>query len=440
MTSGEKGAGDGMRVLFVNRMLCLERGGGETFDLGISRVLRERFGVEVTYLSGAPLFGRAPKTLEGATCLHTPWLKRFPWDRVKGGWRVRQAEFEWFERRAARWIAAREGRWDVIQICELPELVVWLKEAGVKTPVVMRLTAPNYYDPLGGVKRADALVASGMSIETLRGRGLEVFDVPNGVDTERFRPAGRGERAAARKEWGIGEADFMAVYPARLQGFKDHETLLKAWAKVVEAVPGAKLFLAGDGPLRSRLEGIVAETGLGGNVRFSGEVAHERLPSLLRAADAGVISSEYESFCFAAIEMMAAGLPVATTACGWVPRLLDDGAAGLIVPVKGVEKLADALEKLAGNEALRSRMGATARHLAETRHTWPASAARLLEVYRVAGAKEKGPGELSDEKLEDCAWNFSSGPRRENEGDVGHQRVFPTMASAKMTSKIPSFV
>jgi glycosyltransferase involved in cell wall biosynthesis len=370
-----------LRVLFVNRMLCLERGGGETFDLEISRVLRERFGVEVEYLSGAPLCGRAPKALAGATCLHTPWLRRFPWDRVKGGWRVRQAEFEWFERRAARWIAEREGRWDVIQVCELPELVHWLKAKGAKTPVVMRMTAPNYYDRLGGAGEADALVASGMSIETMRARGVEAADVPNAVDTERFRPAGPEEKAAARREWGIGEDVFVVVYPARLQGFKDHRTLLSAWAGVVRAVEGAVLLLAGDGPLREPLETQAAELGLGKSVRFLGEVPNERLPGLLRAADAGVISSEYESFCFAAIEMMATGLPVATTDCGWVPRLVEDGA-GLIVPVKGTAELAGALEKLAGNEALRTRMGATARHLAETRHTWPASAEKLLAVYR----------------------------------------------------------
>ena len=368
-------------MLFVNRMLCLERGGGETFDLEISRVLRERFGVEVEYLSGAPLFGRAPKALAGATCLHTPWLKRFPWDRVKGGWRVRQTEFEWFERRAARWIAERDGRWDVIQVCELPELVHWLKAKGAETPVVMRMTAPNYYDRLGGAREADALVASGMSIETMRARGVEAADVPNAVDTERFRPAAPGEKAAARREWGIGEGAFVAVYPARLQGFKDHRTLLSAWADVAKAVEGATLLLAGDGPLREPLEAQAAELGLGASVRFLGEVPNERLPGLLRAADAGVISSEYESFCFAAIEMMATGLPVATTDCGWVPRLVEDGA-GLVVPAKDAAKLAGALEKLAGNEALRERMGATARHLAETRHTWPASAEKLLAVYR----------------------------------------------------------
>lgn len=388
---GERGLAGGrdgngrMRVLFVNRMLCLERGGGETFDAEISRVLRERFGVEVEYLSAAPLFGRAPKALAGATCLHTPWLKRFPWDRVKGGWRIRQAEVELFERRAARWIAEREGRWDVIQICELPELVHWLKAKGVKTPVVMRMTAPDYYDRLGGTKQAEALVASGMSIEKMRRRGLAVFDVPNGVDTVRFHPADGAEREVARREWGIGEETFAVVCPARMQGVKDHRTLLAAWKEIPKEASGAMLLLAGDGPMRTLLEAQVIESKLERSVRFLGEVEHERLPGLLRAADAGVISSVYESFCFAVLEMMASGLPVATTECGWVPRLVEDGA-GLIVPVKGVPELAGALAKLAGNKALRTRMGATARHLAETRHTWPSSAEKLLDVYRKVAA------------------------------------------------------
>ena len=84
-----------LRVLFVNRMACLERGGGETFDLEISRHWA-RAGVRISYLSGAPLWGPAPMPIEGATVLHTPWLKKFPWDKIKGGWRLRVLEFEWF--------------------------------------------------------------------------------------------------------------------------------------------------------------------------------------------------------------------------------------------------------------------------------------------------------------------------------------------------------
>lgn len=371
------GGSDALRVLFVNRMACLERGGGETFDLEISRCLAGK-GVRVSYLSGAPLLGAPPSPLEGAAVLHTPWLKRFPWDKVKGGWRLRQAEFEWFEWRAARWIAQRAGQWDVIQICELPDLVLHLKKAGVKAPLVMRLTAPNYYDPRGGVKLADALMASGTSIERMRERGLTgVEDIPNAVDPERFRPQESGFRA----EMGIGAGEFVGVYAARFQGFKNHEMLLNAFALFHKGHPDSRLVLAGSGPLRERCEAQVAALGLEGRVLFLGEVPYDRLPAVYAAADVALVASDYESFCFAALEGMSSGLPVLTTDCGWVPRLIADGA-GLVTPVGDAAGFAGGLARLADHAALRDRMGATGRHLVLERHTWAASAEKLLGVYR----------------------------------------------------------
>lgn len=366
-----------MRVLFVNRMACLERGGGETFDLEISRCLKG-MGVEVEYLSSRPLLGAVPSPLEGATTLRGPWLKRFPWDKVKGGWRVKEAEFGWFVRRAARWIAKREGRWDVIQICELPKLVTRLKAMGVKTPLVMRLTAPNYYDPTGGVEAADALIASGTSIERMRAAGLtRVVDVPNAVDPEKWRPQGRGWRAEA----GIGEGDFTAIYVARFQGFKNHAMLLEAWAKFRAGRTGKDwLLLAGSGPLRARCEAQAKSLGVEGSVRFLGEVGYGELPRVCSAADAAVVASDYESFCFAAVEAMAVELPVLTTDCGWVPKLVADGA-GEVVPARDAEAFAAGLRRFAGDAELRRRLGTRGRELVLARHTWGASAEKLLAVY-----------------------------------------------------------
>ena len=145
-----------LRVLFVNRMACIERGGGETFDLEISRHLA-RIGAQVSFLSGAPLFSPPPLPVDGASVLHTPWLKLFPWDKIKGGWRLRVLEFEWFELRAARWLRRHADQFDVVQVCELPNFVLWSKNLGVDLPFVLRLTAPNFHDPRGGVRRADAL-------------------------------------------------------------------------------------------------------------------------------------------------------------------------------------------------------------------------------------------------------------------------------------------
>ena len=371
------GKSDSLRVLFVNRMASLERGGGETFDLEISRHLAKA-GAQVSFLSGAPLLRPAPLPVEGARTLHTPWLRRFPWDKVKGGWRVRQLEFECFEWRAARWVAQHQDEFDVVQACELPNFVHWLKMRGVKTPVVMRLTAPNYYDPRGGVKKADALIASGTSIERLRERGLaQVIDVPNAVDADLFRP----QPSDFRQTHGIGAGDFVALYVARFQAFKNHAMLLDAFARLAEDHPASRLVLAGSGPLRERTEQLAAERGLADKVLFLGEIPYGELPGVYAAADVKAISSDYESFCFAAIEAMSAGLPVLTTDCAWVPRLVSDGA-GIVVPVGNAEAFAAALKKLADNPALRQRMGAAGRQQVLERHTWPASVERLMGLYR----------------------------------------------------------
>ena len=372
----DPGKSNAIRVLFVNRMACLERGGGETFDLEISRHLA-RAGAQVTCLCGAPLLRPPPLPVAGARTLRTPWLRRFPWDKVKGGWRVRQLEFELFERRAARWIERHAAEFDVIQICELPNLVHWLKKRGVKTPVVMRLTAPNYYDPRGGVRQADALIASGTSIQKLRELGLEVADIPNAVDADRFRP----QRSDFRARNGIGRDEFVALYVARFQAFKNHAMLLEAFALFTREHPAARLVLAGSGPLRERCEQQAEALGIAGQVLFLGEVPFDNLPSVYAAADVKVISSDYESFCFAAIEAMSAGVPVLTTDCAWVPRLVADGA-GMVVPVGDAEAFAAGLKKLADNPALRQRMGATGRQQVLERHTWPASAEKLRELYR----------------------------------------------------------
>ena len=366
-----------LRVLFVNRMACLERGGGETFDLEVSRHLA-RAGVQVSFLSGAPLWRPPPMPLEGARVLHTPWLRRFPWDKVKGGWRIRQVEFEWFEWRAARWVEQHESEFDAIQICELPNLVYWLKKRGVKVPLVMRLTAPNYHDPRGGVSLADAVIASGTTIQKLQALGhTGVVDIPNAVDADIFRP----QKSNFRERKGIPAAEFVAIYVARFQAFKNHALLLEAFALFVRSHRDARLLLAGSGPLRTQTEQLALDLGIAANVMFLDEVPYLDLPAVYAAADVNVISSDYESFCFAALEAMSMGLPVLTTDCAWVPRLVAEGA-GMVVPVGNAEALAVALRRLADNPALRQRMGATGRQQVLERHTWPASAEKLLGLYQ----------------------------------------------------------
>ena len=383
-----------LSVLFVNRMAAMERGGGETFDLEIARHLQSQ-GCTISFLTGIPLFGglRRKDLFSGfrspVSSFHvrSPYFGWFPWDKVKGGWRLRVADFEMFEKVAARWILKHGGDYDVIQICELPNLVAWLKRAEFPKPLVMRVTAPNVYDPRGGMKQADAVIASGTSVEKLRvTERPDCVEVPNGVDTDVFRPHESGFRNKA----GLAADAVIVLYVARFQAFKNHEVLLRAFAQMSDECAKAVLLLAGSGPLEGRMKSLVAKLGLRNRVRFLGEVPFGDLPDVYAAADIKVISSDYESFCFAAIEAMASGLPIVTTNCGWVPRLVEGEAGGLVVPVGDGPRLAHAISMMSMDVNLRHRLGMYNRQLALIRHSWFASSERLLELYERLRTGEDG--------------------------------------------------
>lgn len=83
-----------MRILFVNRMASMVRGGGETFDLEVASHLK-RLGVETGFLSGRPLLGAARIQIKRprSRTIRSPYLGWLPWDRLRGGWRLRALNF-----------------------------------------------------------------------------------------------------------------------------------------------------------------------------------------------------------------------------------------------------------------------------------------------------------------------------------------------------------
>lgn len=370
-----------LRILFVNRMASMVRGGGETFDLEMSRHL-EKLGCETLFLSGLPLFGpaRYPLNRPRSHTLRTPYTGWLPCEQIRGGWRLRLMDFKMFERRAADWAAARRVQFDVVQVCELPFFVdAWIKKrTGI--PVVMRLTAPNYYDPVGAVQAADAVIASGTTIAKIRSSARpNCFDIPNAVDTEFFSPRVSG----FREKNGIGHAEFVVLYVARMVDFKGHLMLLDAFAEFLGHKPSSKLVLAGSGPMEPVLTKSVRALGLDEHVLFLGQQAYEELPAVYAAADVKVISSdERESFCFAALEAMSMGLPLVATRCGMLPALLEGERGGLLVPVGDVHTFSGALLKLAGDKKMREQMGLYNRAKAVREHGWDSSAGKLLAVYR----------------------------------------------------------
>lgn len=181
------------------------------------------------------------------------------------------------------------------------------------------------------------------------GSGVRIVDLPNVIDVAAIRQRADAafERPAAR----------FVVSVARLdEGQKDHRTLLRAYAKWRARRPdAADLVLLGDGPDRAALEQLATELGIRGTVHFLGYCANP-FP-YIRAAEALVLSSRYEGFGMVLGEAMALGTPVISTDCPTGPRdLLEDGDAGLLVPLGDVDAMSDVLERVSTDTTLRARL------------------------------------------------------------------------------------
>jgi glycosyltransferase involved in cell wall biosynthesis len=158
------------------------------------------------------------------------------------------------------------------------------------------------------------------------------------------------------------------VEPAHLEpgtfvfvGRLTHQKALPVLLEAIAAVDGAKLELVGSGADRPALEAIVAARRLEDRVRFAGALPRHEVLAHLAGARAAVLSSAWENLPHAAVEALAVGTPVVSTAVGGVPEVVRDGENGLLVPPNDPAALAGALRSILDDDALRSRLAAAAK-------------------------------------------------------------------------------
>ncbi len=162
----------------------------------------------------------------------------------------------------------------------------------------------------------------------------------------------------------------------------------KGHADLLDALPrldGVHLDVVGDGELREELEAHAARLGLGGSVRFHGELPKEEVARMMREADLYVLPSINETFGCVLIEAMASGLPSVATRVGGVPEVLDADAGELVEP-RDPAAFAAAIERVLER---RFDPGALAR-AAEERYGYAAFAESWTNVYEELVASRRG--------------------------------------------------
>lgn len=166
---------------------------------------------------------------------------------------------------------------------------------------------------------------------------------------------------------------------ARLDVGKGHEELLEAFAQLTSRFPHAKLLCVGDGPLRRHLETRIQRLGLTDRVRLLGQ--RDDVPRVTQVFDIAVLASHYEGMGRVLLEAQAAGKPVVATRAGGMPEIVKDGHTGYLVPVGDARALAQALERLMADDALRARMGQAAVEWVGSRFSQQRMCERIQALY-----------------------------------------------------------
>jgi len=138
----------------------------------------------------------------------------------------------------------------------------------------------------------------------------------------------------------------------------------------------------GGAPHRSFAPLLTEKYKIGHRVHFTGKIGPGELARLYCSAEIAVVPSLYEGFGFPAAEAMACELPVVACAAGALPEVVGEDGAGILVPPRDAQALAQAIRLLLGNPHLRRQMGQAARRRVLNLFTWENAARQMVEVYR----------------------------------------------------------
>ena len=151
--------------------------------------------------------------------------------------------------------------------------------------------------------------------------------------------------------------------------------------------PDLRTLIAGDGPLRSRLEETARLYYLEGRVRFLGH--RDDVPRLMAAADLVVLPSAYEGLPNLVLEAMRFRKPVVATSAPGTTEVVVDGQTGTLVPVASPQLLARAIRDIVRDPALARRLGEAGRQRVDAEFPARTMIDRFARLYEEL-ARQKG--------------------------------------------------
>ena len=260
-----------------------------------------------------------------------------------------------------------------------------LEQEGIHIPVITTLHGTDItlvgrdktYAPVVAfsINQSDAITAVSHNLkdETFRTFRIEkpIEVIHNFVDVHRFtrKPIDAFKKVIAPN----GER--ILLHASNFRRIKRVQDIVKIFYNVSKVLP-SKLLFVGDGPERATAEELSRQLGVCDNIRFVGK--QEQMEDILAIADLFLLTSEYESFGLAALEAMAAGVPVVSTNAGGLGEIMVQGVTGFMANVGDIDALSKfAFEMLENDERLLQFKQNAARH------------ALLFDIHNIVPQYEK---------------------------------------------------
>ena len=211
--------------------------------------------------------------------------------------------------------------------------------------------------------------------------------IENAIDCEQF--SRRQSRPEAKQRLGLPADRPVIGAVGRLSPEKGFDRLISAAAELIKRGRRLTLVILGGGAEQSRLESQIRQLGLRDSVRLAG--FQSDTISWYEAMDLFALSSLREGLPNVVLEAMALETPVVATRVAGVPRVIEDGRSGLVVPIGDDAALVDALDRLLGDESLRADLAAEGRRVIEDRYSFAARMEKMARVYESIGVLPAAP-------------------------------------------------
>ncbi len=257
------------------------------------------------------------------------------------------------------------------------------------TDVTLVGTDPSYLATTRfGVLESDAVTAVSEWLRTVTLEQLsierEISVIPNFVDASRFAATASTTVSTGAHAAG-GEAVPVLVHVSNFREIKRPFDVVEVFRQVSLRRP-CRLLLVGDGPELQPVEQRLIELGLRSRVDLVGQV--DAIEQQLTSADVFLLTSEQESFGLAALEALAAGVPVIASRAGGLPEVVEDGRTGLLYEVGDTAGMAAGVLELLADPERRRRLGDAGREVAFAKYSRERAVERYRQVYlEVIGAR-----------------------------------------------------